>query len=614
MSNGVNDMDRLSPIIDGGCADKNGKVLWEESSEDPSEIKDLGTEKFSQNDPKHVKENFNATSAKIEEIRKNKIPVKTIVDETEAPKRPTTLFLPTKTSTSRPCHYQRIVKGSRENGAVISKYDTQCLANSGLCQQPIVVKASSSVHHRIVGIGSNSFIGVKTQQKSMFLDQNNTGHEKSKKNEPRPTFIRSVYHECQNTKPQLGAVSTSHFAMKSDDVPFMDDSSSGQDSDTLKTPDDLAKLEKQNVQVRTVVVDQHRDKIDTRQLRTSVPMPNTRDFKKSNRFGQQIKHPVQKEEKMCVVDKQTQSITYKAYDSPVPIHSQKVTAQCVTSKETSKCIEHKATQQALEIHTYIPPQPIKRAPTHNKPTQLNSLHISRDHIKPTPVVEKKPERRKPENKIEKKKSEEDKRAKVDSKAPIISADLMEDFEGSDLYDSDDIESAGEESAQLDAHERANLLDSFFESDSDDSFGDSDDTDDSHPGEDAFLRLLGDRSNKRQVLRYSESNRTSILEFNVQELYTRFEEKEREAMSCFDFLDDLVDEIGLDFTENNENPFMDTNQNSQTEGDSGKDFPSDDEGMQQERRSDGSSSPERLSLSDSLYDSYSSSSHSLCSNH
>ncbi|XP_033628822.1 uncharacterized protein LOC117291297 isoform X1 [Asterias rubens] len=130
------------------------------------------------------------------------------------------------------------------------------------------------------------------------------------------------------------------------------------------------------------------------------------------------------------------------------------------------------------------------------------------------------------------------------KVPLVNEDMMEDFDAEELCD-EGSESARENSAQLTEKERANLLDSLFESetDEDDEGGESLDTSsDSHPDEKQFLKLLGgpggDRVSgwKRQVVRPQAMYcHVSILQLDLQALYMRFGEKEKEALSSFGFL-------------------------------------------------------------------------------
>ncbi|XP_070570477.1 uncharacterized protein [Ptychodera flava] len=722
-------MPDLSPVVDAASADKNGKALFaqEDSSADPSEMKDLGTEKFSQNDPKVVKENFNATSAKIEEIRKTNVPdgERTTMDDCAVLTRPTTLFIPAaaKATTLRPYDYKMILKDEKDrqqNHVQLYRRPVPNFGPPGVYHQ----RTSNSAiawQHRPAALQITSTGGHRQQISAPINAHGGRPQKQLKKNEPRPVCLRSVYSENQNSRHQMGAVSTSHFAMKNDDVPFIDDSSSGQDSDTVKTPEDFTRMEtipkhcsdgRQRVNANTKAESSHSvDKckrngvtadsvqnangdVSRHPPRTDRPTQGTRAVDNVIHVQRVEIYPSRPSKRTdtpgdrhhgrttdMISSRQSDQLAHRGSDRDSPRwthtssdrhpqrkpdiisdkHLQNTVATTDRHSQTN-CSDrhpHNTTSvdtntkriQSLDRHT---PKTENKVGVHIKTVEsTNERHPHRTHpaakqcVSPksktdsdvaapspngvlshsekkqefyNPIVAQKTDLCQGPNQEHCQTPYEPSLVdiRIESKAsqaPIISADLMEDFEGSDLYDSDDIESAGEDSAQLDAHERANLLDSFFESDSDDSCGDSDDTDHSHPGEDAFLRLLG---NRRQVLRYSESNRVSILDFKIQELYTRYDDKEREAMACFDFLEELVDELDVDTIESNDNPVMDTNQNSQTDiipgGGVKLESDTDDEGMQRERHSEGSSSPERLSLSDSLYDSYSSSGHSLSSIH
>ncbi|XP_022111628.1 uncharacterized protein LOC110990838 isoform X2 [Acanthaster planci] len=128
------------------------------------------------------------------------------------------------------------------------------------------------------------------------------------------------------------------------------------------------------------------------------------------------------------------------------------------------------------------------------------------------------------------------------KVPLVNEDMMEDFDVEELCD-EESEDARENSAQLSEKERANLLDSLFESETDEEEEEGreslDTSSDSHPDEKQFLKLLGgDRASgwKRQVVRPQATYcHVSILQLDLQALYTRFGDKEKEALSSFGFL-------------------------------------------------------------------------------
>ncbi|XP_038072065.1 uncharacterized protein LOC119740734 [Patiria miniata] len=128
------------------------------------------------------------------------------------------------------------------------------------------------------------------------------------------------------------------------------------------------------------------------------------------------------------------------------------------------------------------------------------------------------------------------------KVPLVNEDMMEDFDAEELCD-EGSEDARENSAQLSEKERANLLDSLFESETDDDDEEGreslDTSSDSHPDEKQFLKLLGgDRASgwKRHVVRSQASYcHVSILQLDLRALYMRFGDKEKEALSSFGFL-------------------------------------------------------------------------------
>ncbi|XP_041452455.1 microtubule-associated protein futsch-like [Lytechinus variegatus] len=128
--------------------------------------------------------------------------------------------------------------------------------------------------------------------------------------------------------------------------------------------------------------------------------------------------------------------------------------------------------------------------------------------------------------------------------PLVSTEMMEDFEAEDLCDEDGMSSDREKEAQLTEKERANLLDSLFESDDSDGGLDGflDESNesllDSHPDEKEFMKLLGDKGMKRQVVRQSVYCRVSLIQMDVFSLYNRFDDQEKEALACFDFLEEM----------------------------------------------------------------------------
>ncbi|XP_071492241.1 uncharacterized protein [Diadema antillarum] len=129
--------------------------------------------------------------------------------------------------------------------------------------------------------------------------------------------------------------------------------------------------------------------------------------------------------------------------------------------------------------------------------------------------------------------------------PLVSSDLMEDFEAEDFRQDDAMSSDREKEAQLTEKERANLLDSLFESDDseecelDGFLEDSGDLSmDSHPGEREFMKLLGEKGLRRQVVRQSVYCRVSLLQMDIFSLYNRFGDPEKEALACFDFLEEM----------------------------------------------------------------------------
>ncbi|XP_078700792.1 uncharacterized protein LOC144927318 isoform X3 [Branchiostoma floridae x Branchiostoma belcheri] len=183
-----------------------------------------------------------------------------------------------------------------------------------------------------------------------------------------------------------------------------------------------------------------------------------------------------------------------------------------------------------------------------------------------------------------------------------------------------------EPESLSAKERANLLDSLIGSD--DSTTDSEDEADHH----LFTKLrLARRSVKRnQVIRDSQAGYVSIVEFRARNMFARFGEPEKEAVACFDFLEELsissVDREEKDEDTRQHTPLQSDQDNSNipNKADSPKSSKDDhnnkisgrnhshpDEGEVEvdggaERPgSSPASSTECLSFSDSLYDSFSS---------
>ncbi|XP_071822543.1 uncharacterized protein [Apostichopus japonicus] len=113
-----------------------------------------------------------------------------------------------------------------------------------------------------------------------------------------------------------------------------------------------------------------------------------------------------------------------------------------------------------------------------------------------------------------------------------------------------LENGGEHEAQLSEKERATLLDSLFETDSDEDRDDgscSQDaselaSSDSHPDEKEFLRLLEDKGDaKRHVVRQITHNRVSLMHVDICSVYNRFGDKERQALSSFDFLEKVLNQ-------------------------------------------------------------------------
>nr|XP_006814567.1 PREDICTED: uncharacterized protein LOC100372012 [Saccoglossus kowalevskii] len=520
----------LSPVKVVDLPDKNGKVwnVADESSFDPSEIKDMGTEKSGKTDPKHVKENYNATSAKIEELRKTDLPNGEIqsLDDTVILTRPTTLFIPkTRPRTLRPYDYKMFLRDDCTGKPAIM-YD---VSHRGVEIKQTVKRSSTP---GVVHTGNKKNIGKKQQTSNLTIinfDQN-TG---LRKNEPRPTLMRCVYHETENGKPvQLGAVSTNHFAMSIDDVPFIDDGS-GQDSDSFKTPEDFAQAKKKRCPAAVARQNVSAVKQVSHAV-SKVPIPIREETQPQ--FQTEINVLQKTSHKRRESDSHQENISVRV--SAHPVHSFSDVDLRTDKTEVAKSKLSLSFDELSEKHT-------QTNGTWHEPDDEEPRVGSQEQLHDGKAVW----------------------GRIDIRdgcqAPIVNAELLEDFEGADMYDDDDIESAGEDPAQLDANERANLLDSFFQSDSDDSLSGSEDTDDSHPAEDAFLRLLGDKGNKRQVLRYSVSNRPSILDINLQDVFTRYEEKEKEAMSCFDFLDKLIEELEDDYTEPNENHLKNGNKISQT---------------------------------------------------
>ncbi|XP_078619947.1 uncharacterized protein LOC144886992 [Branchiostoma floridae x Branchiostoma japonicum] len=183
-----------------------------------------------------------------------------------------------------------------------------------------------------------------------------------------------------------------------------------------------------------------------------------------------------------------------------------------------------------------------------------------------------------------------------------------------------------EPESLSAKERANLLDSLIGSD--DSSTDSDDERDHH----LFTKLrLARRSVKRnQVIRDSQAGYVSIVEFRARNMFARFGEPEKEAVACFDFLEELsissVDREEKDEDTRQHTPLQSDQDNSNVpnKADSPKTSKDDHnnkisgrnhshpeegevgvDGGAERPGSSPASSTECLSFSDSLYDSFSS---------
>ncbi|KAJ8019656.1 Nck-associated protein 5 [Holothuria leucospilota] len=157
--------------------------------------------------------------------------------------------------------------------------------------------------------------------------------------------------------------------------------------------------------------------------------------------------------------------------------------------------------------------------------------------------------------------------------PLVNGEEI--FDGCDEVAMDEnasLENGGEHEAQLSEKERATLLDSLFETDSDEEADDgscSQDaseltSSDSHPDEKEFLRLLEEKGDaKRHVVRQVNThNRVSLMHVDLCSMFNRYGDKERQALSSFDFLEKVLSQ-DLD----GEQPYLDELKNGSKTADS-----------------------------------------------